>query len=48
MFYRDIVWPSYSLKFSSFINYIKDRASINIHNVNKYGVVKVKIFKFTL
>ena len=30
----------------SFINYIEDRASINIYNINKYKVVKIKILVF--
>ena len=33
---------SYSLKSSGFINYIKDRASVNIYNINKYKIVKIK------
>ena len=30
----------------SFINYIENRASINIYNINKYKVVKIKILVF--
>ena len=46
MFYRDIAQPSYGLESSGFIDYIEDRASVNIHNVNKYRVVKIKILVF--
>ena len=34
------------MEFNSFINYIKDRASFNIHNINKYRIVKVGILVF--
>ena len=42
----DIAYPSYSLEFSSFINYIEDKASVNIYNINKYKSVKVEILVF--
>ena len=46
MFYRDIAQPSYGLKSGGFINYIEDRASVNIYNINKYKVVKIRILIF--
>ena len=46
IFYRDIVQLFYGLESGSFIDYIEDRASINIYNVNKYRVVKIKILVF--
>ena len=44
--YRDIIQPFYGLESSGFINYIQDRASINIYNINKYRVVKIRILVF--
>ena len=46
MFCRDIVQLSCGLESGGFINYIKDKASINIYNINKYGVVEIKILVF--
>ena len=34
------------MKSSSFINYIEDRASINIHNINKNKIVKIGVLVF--
>ena len=46
IFYKDIIQLFCGLEFGGFINYIKNRASVNIYNINKYGVVKIKILVF--
>ena len=46
IFYKDIIQPFYGLESSGFINYIEDRASINIYNINKNGIIKIGILVF--
>jgi len=46
MFCGDITYLSYGLKFGSFINNIEDRVSINVHNINKDGMVKIRVLVF--
>ena len=44
--YKDIIQLSYGLESSGFINYIEDRASVNIHNINVNKIVKIGILVF--
>ena len=46
IFYGDIMQLSCGLESGSFINYIEDRVSINIYNVNKNKIVKIRILVF--
>ena len=46
MFCGDVAQLSCSLESSGFINYMEDKASINIHNIDKYRVVKVGVLVF--
>ena len=46
MLYRDIAQLSCGLESGSFIDYMEDRASVDVYNVDKYRVVKVGILVF--
>jgi len=46
MFCGDIAYLSCGLKSNSFINYIEDKFSINIYNINKNRIVKIGILVF--
>ena len=43
---RDIIQLSCGLESGGFINYVKDRAFVNIYNVNKDRIVKVGVLVF--
>ena len=46
VFRKDIIQPFYGLKSGSFIDYIEDKASIDVHNINKNGIVEIGILVF--
>ena len=46
MLCKDIIQPSCGLESGNFINYMEDKVSVNIHDVNKNGVVEIGILVF--